>query len=563
MSLKNKPRRLVLALATTLLLGACATPTAPPARGPLQLKVLAINDFHGNLEPAASGIRIRDPKDPSKTINVAAGGAEHLATAVAELRKRNPNHVFIAAGDLIGGSPLLSSLFHDEPTIESLSLMGLQLSAVGNHEFDAGKDELLRRQRGGCHPTEGCKGPQPFKGASFKYLAASTVDEATGQTLLPGYEIRHFEGIPVGFIGLTLKSTPELVTPTGVAGLRFEDEAETVNKLVPELRAKGVEAIVVMIHEGGFPTGDYNECAGISGPIVDIVKKLDKAVDLIVSGHTHRAYQCQIDGRLVTSGDRYGTIVSEIDLVIDRSTRDVLSASANNVIVRTEQFAKDPAQTSLIAAYKALAAPLERRVIGRLDASFTRDNISRAGATALGQLIADSQLAATAKPEDGGAVIAFMNAGGVRADLLRRDSGEVTFGDVYAVQPFGNMLTTMTLSGAQIIALLEQQWRSQDGNQIVTLHVSAGFSYSQDRRRPLGSRVVPGSVKLNGQPLDPKASYRVTVNSFLASGGDGFRVLNEGTDRRMGLLDVEALERHIAQQTQLKPGPLDRVSRVD
>jgi 5'-nucleotidase len=238
---------------------------------------------------------------------------------VQQLRAKNPNHIFVAAGDLIGATPLLSALFKDEPTIESLSLMGLEASAVGNHEFDKGAAELLRMQNGGC-AADGCKGPAPFKGAQFQYLAASTVDTASGKTLLPAYHVKSFQGIPVAFIGLTLKDTPTIVVPAGVAGLEFRDEAETVNALVPQLRAQGIEAIVLLIHEGGVPTGDYNECPGISGPIVDIVKKLDKAVDLVISGHTHRAYNCRIDGRLVTSGDKYGTIVTEIDLVLDPKT---------------------------------------------------------------------------------------------------------------------------------------------------------------------------------------------------------------------------------------------------
>lgn len=549
-------------LAAALALAGCAA-LAPAPTAPVAVKVLAINDFHGNLLPPAGGIRIRDEQNPGKQITVEAGGAEYMHTAVAQLRAANPNHVFVAAGDLVGASPLLSALFHDEPTVESLGLMGLNASAVGNHEFDAGITELLRKQAGGCHPKDGCKGPTPFTGAKYQYLAASTFDLKTGKPVLPAYYVKRFEGIPMAFIGLTLKSTPDLVTPSGVAGLRFDDEAETVNRLVPELRAQGIEAIAVLIHEGGYPTGNYDECPGISGPIVDIVKKLDKAVDLVISGHTHRAYNCQIDGRLVTSGDKYGTIVTDIDVQLDRKTGDVISAKANNVIVRADRFAKAPVQTSLIAAYKSLSEPLERRVIGSIEGSFTRDNISRAGSTPLGQMIADSQLAATASPADGGAVMAFMNAGGVRADLIRRPSGEVTFGDIYAIQPFSNMLVTMTLRGEQIIALLEQQWRISDGNQIVTLHVSEGFSYSQDRSRPLGSRVVPGSVKLHGKPLDPKASYRVTVNSFLASGGDGFRVLTEGTELRTGPIDLEAMERYLGSKPGLKPGALDRVTRVD
>ena len=275
-----------LGLITAALLAGCATPVSLE---PVKLRVLAINDFHGNLLAPRGGIRIADPANPGKTVNVDAGGSEHLATAVAELRKGHPNHVFVAAGDLIGATPLLSALFRDEPTIESLSLMGLEISAVGNHEFDKGADELLRMQRGGCHVGDGCKGPAPFKGASFQYLAASTVVEGTGQTLLPAYKVKTFQGIPVAFIGLTLKGTPLIVTPSGTAGLRFDDEADTVNALVPELQKQGIEAIVVLIHEGGLPTGDYNECPGISGAIVDVVGKLDKGVDMVISGHTHRA----------------------------------------------------------------------------------------------------------------------------------------------------------------------------------------------------------------------------------------------------------------------------------
>ena len=243
-----------------------------------------------------------------------------MATLVKELRDGHKNTIFVAAGDLIGASPFLSAMFHDEPTIEALSMMGLDIASVGNHEFDEGKDELLRMQNGGCHPVDKCQGPHPFLGAKFHYLAASTIEKATGKTVFPAYEIRTFEGIPVAFIGLTLKGTPNIISPESAAGLEFRDEAETVNALVPELKARGVEAIVVLIHEGGMPTGDYNECPGISGPIVDIVKKFDKAVDIVVSGHTHQAYVCEIDGRLVTSGDKYGTIVTAIDVKLDPAT---------------------------------------------------------------------------------------------------------------------------------------------------------------------------------------------------------------------------------------------------
>ena len=554
--------RLPITLLTCVaaLLAGCALPPAavPPAlAATVKVQILAINDFHGNLKPPLDGIRIQDPATPGKRINIAAGGAEYLATQVALLRARNANHVFVAAGDLIGASPLLSALFHDEPTVEALSLMGLEASAVGNHEFDKGATELLRMQRGGCSPVAGCKGPKPFKGAGYQYLAASTVVEATGQTLLPAYHVKTFEGVPVAFIGLTLKGTPNIVVPAGVAGLRFDDEAETVNRLVPGLRTQGIEAIVVLIHEGGIPVGDYNECPGISGPIVDIVKKLDKAVDLVISGHTHRAYNCRIDGRLVTSGDKYGTIVTAIDLVLDRQTRDVVSAQAENHIVRNATLAKAPEQTALIAQYEQLAGPLTQRVVGRIAAALPRDS-NPAGESALGQVVADAQLAAT---RDVGAQIALMNPGGIRAALALPADGLLRYEDLFSVQPFYNNLVTMTLTGAQILQLLEQQWTGQVSARL--LQVSQGFAYTWDAARPLGQRLVPGSVTLDRKPLDPAASYRVTVNSFLAGGGDSFPALKAGTDRRTGMMDVDALERYVQANPTLAPGKLDRIARLN
>jgi 5'-nucleotidase len=553
-------KHLGLGLVTTAaLLAGCATAPAPAPMPtePVKVRILAINDFHGNLRPSAGGIRVADAANPGRTKVVPAGGAEHLSTAVEELRKANPNHVFVAAGDLIGATPLLSALFRDEPTVESMNLMGLEISSVGNHEFDKGAEELLRMQRGGCHPTDGCKGPGTFKGASYQYLAASTVVEKTGETLLPAYKVKTFQGIPVAFIGLTLQATPSIVVPAGVAGLKFRGEAETVNELVPKLKAQGIEAIVVLIHEGGVPVGDYNECPGISGAIVDIVKKLDKAVDLVVSGHTHRAYNCRIDGRLVTSGDKYGTIVTAIDIVLDPKTRDVTSANAENVLV-LPSFARDARQTALIEQYQALAKPLAQRVVGRLGAPLML-NSSPAGESPLGQVIADAQLAAT---KDVGAQIAFMNPGGIRAPLPMPADGLVRYENLFAVQPFYNNLVTMTVSGAQVLTLLEQQWKGQDERGRI-MQVSKGFSYSWDAKRPMGERVVPGSVRLNGQPLDPMASYRITVNAFMASGGDNFVILKDGKDVRTGVMDVDALEAFVRANPTLAPGPMDRIARVN
>jgi 5'-nucleotidase len=549
---------LKLAFAAALIcLGSSA---AAETAAPVELRILAINDFHGNLRPPPGGIRISDPDDKTKKVVVPAGGAEHMATLVRQLRAGSSNTVFVAAGDLIGASPFLSAMFHDEPTIESLSTMGLELASVGNHEFDEGKDELLRMQNGGCHPIDGCQGPHPFLGAKFRYLAASTVEKSTGKTIFPPYELKQFDGIPVAFIGLTLKGTPNLVSPPGVAGLEFKDETETVNALVPELQARGVKAIVVLIHEGGFPTGDYNECPGISGPIVDIVKKFDKAVDVVVSGHTHQAYACEIDGRLVTSGDKYGTIVTAIDLKLDPATRDVISAKADNVIVRTGVYAKDPGQTRLIDEYDKLAGPIANRPAGSVTASLSRLP-NDAGESVLGDLIADAQLDATRADDNRGAAIAFTNPGGIRNDITRRPDGAISYADVFAAQPFRNQLVTLTLTGAQLKSMLEQQWLDPARPRI--LQISKGFSYAWDNAKPFGERVIADRMSLNGQRIDPAAAYRVTVNNFLSVGGDGFTVLKNGAAARFGTYDVDALYAYFQANSPISPGPPDRIIRLN
>src|SRR2546421_5254356 len=537
----------------------------PPSRAeaqaaPVDLRILAINDFHGYLQPPPAGIRIADPGDKSKKIAVEAGGAEQMATLVKQLRQGANNAIFVAAGDLIGPSPFLSALFNDEPTIESLSMMGLEVASVGNHEFDEGKEELLRMQNGGCHPTDGCQGPHPFLGAKFRYLAASTIEKSTGKTVFPPYAIREFEGIPVAFIGLTLKGTPNLVSPVGVAGLEFKDEADTVNALVPELKARGIEAIVVVIHEGGFPTGDYNECPGISGPIVDIVRKFDPAVDVVISGHTHRAYVCEIDGRLVTSGDNVGTLVTAIDLKLDPATRNVVSAKADNTIVRIAQYPKDAQQTALLEAFDKFAAPIAGRPAGAVTETLSRVP-NGSGESPLGDIIADAQLAATSTEATGAAVIAFTNPGGIRTDISKREDGAVTYADLFASQPFRNQLVTLTLSGLQIKNALEQQWLDPKRPRI--LQVSKSFKYAWDGSRPYGERVIADRMMLNGQHIDPASSYRVTVNNYLAVGGDGFTALKEGTARRFGIYDVDALYAYFQANSPIAPVTADRIARVN
>lgn len=545
---------------TAFALAFAALPSFAQTTAPIELRILAINDFHGNLRPPPGGIRISDPEDKSKKVMVAAGGAEYMATLVKQLSEGHKNTIFVAAGDLIGASPFLSAMFHDEPSIESLSMMGLAITSVGNHEFDEGKTELLRMQNGACHPEDGCQGPHPFAGAKFHYLAASTIETATGKSILPPYEIREFDGIPVAFIGLTLKETAGIVSPSGISGLEFRDEAETVNALVPQLKARGVEAIVVLIHQGGEPSGDYNECPAITGPIVDIVKKFDRAVDVVVSGHTHRAYVCDIDGRLVTSGDKYGTLVTAIDLKLDPATRDIVSAKAENVIVANASLAKDPEQTALIDAYDKLSAPIANRPAGSVTQTLSRVP-NEAGESALGDVIADAQLAATRDAKDGGAVIALTNPGGIRTDIVPKENGAVSYGELFASQPFRNRLVTMTLTGSQLKDMLEQQWLDPKRPRI--LQVSNGFSYTWDASKALGERIVADKMTLNGRPIEPAANYRVTLNDYLAVGGDGFTIAKQGASPQYGGYDADTLFAFFRAHGPIGPLPPTRILRVN
>lgn len=554
-------------LIAAVVLGWLCVPRAAPAQnapGEVDVSVFAVNDFHGNLLPPGGGIVIADPSDASRRITVAAGGSASMATLIKQLRAEAPNNIFVAAGDLIGASPLLSGLFHDEPMVDSLSLMGLEVSAVGNHEFDKGVAELRRLQNGGCHPIDGCKGPHPFTGAKFHYLAASTVELATGKTIFPPYYIKHFGGVPVAFIGLTLKSTPEIVALSGTRGLQFRDEAETVNGLVPKLRAQGIEAIIVLMHEGGVPqnsSADYNGCSGMRGHILDIVPRLDKAVDVVISGHTHQAYNCVIDGRLVTSARSYGTMVTKIDLRLSANTHDVIAAKAENLIVRGDTTAPDPEQVQLIADYQARAAAITNRVVGSVIEPLSPVE-NAAGESVLGDVIADAELAATKDADNGGAVIGFINTSAMRSRLGRQPGDPVTYADLFAVEPFGDLLVTLTLTGAQIKTALEAQWTYEPARPVM-LQVSQGFSYSWDAARPAGDRVVPGSLKLNGAPMEPAALYRVVLQDFLADGAAGFAMFRDGKDRRPAIADLEATETYVRAHAPLAPPPADRIRRLN
>lgn len=549
-------------LALALVMASAFTTSSAKPSGTVDVQILALNDFHGNLMPPAGS--------SGRVGAVNAGGVEYLATHIEQLRAANPNTVVVSAGDMIGASPLLSALFHDEPSIEAFNLIGLDFNAVGNHEFDEGVYELIRMQEGGCHPVDGCLDGDDFAGAEFQFLAANVTWDHNGKTIFPAYKMRSFQGAKVAFIGMTLEGTPNIVSPSGISMLNFADEADTVNALIPELKKRGIEAIVVIVHEGGFPAAPmpYNGCVGISGPIVDIVDRLDEEVDVVISGHTHQPYNCVIDNKIVTSAFSFGRLVTDIDLTLDRSNGEVVSMSANNVIV-TRDVPAHPMLTALIEKYNAIAQPLANRVIGSITQDITRTN-NAAGESALGDVIADGQLAATADPAFGGAVVALMNPGGIRADLTYVSSaagegdGNVTYGEMFTVQPFGNSLVTMTLTGAQIETLLEQQFPGCVAGVTSTriLQVSEGFSYTWSQSGGDCDKVDPATIMINGVVVDPSASYRVTVNSFLADGGDNFPVLVEGTERLGGEVDTDAFEKYFAANSPVAPGPQDRITSV-
>ncbi len=587
---------LVVCLATACLAAAAHDPKDRDdderRHGPrtLTVKIIGLNDFHGNLQsPGTFGENLSIPAAQRPAV----GGAEYVGAYVARLKAQNKHNVVVGAGDFIGASPLISALFFDEPTVEVMNRIGLDFNSVGNHEFDKGSAELLRLQHGGCKITNGaqdpgsCQGamvgtPTPFEGAQFKWLSANVISTASGKTLLPPVGIKQFRGVRVAFIGMTLKATPTIVTPAGVAGLEFRDEADTVNALVPHLRRRGVEAIVVLVHQGGFQASglsDINGCDGnlAGSDLANITARLDDAVDLVISGHTHAAYNCSAStvdvkseagavtrtprptglpnakGRLipVTSASAFGRVLTDIDVTLDRRTRDITAVAATNRLVDRSDaeinaaIEADPSLRNLVAAYNGLVSPIANAVIGSTTATLAR-SADAAGNMPAGELIADSQLAATAPANFGAATIAFMNPGGVRADFTFAGSaagegdGNITYGEAFTVQPFGNSLVTMTLSAQDLKNLLEQQFvgcRSQVTQRL--LIPAAGLKYQWDAAKGCDARisdlrlvnangaVIDQIVDATGAVLTPTKTYRVTVNSFLATGGDGFTTLEQ------------------------------------
>jgi 5'-nucleotidase len=543
----------------------------------IDVRLIAFNDFHGYITAPEEGLLSPDPQDASRAVTLAAGGAENFVAQVHRLQTGHPLNAVVAAGDLVGASPFDSALFHDEPTIELMNAIGLSLSSVGNHEFDHGREELLRLQNGGCR-ADGIRGGDTciggdFSGAKFHYLAANVFDAATGKPLFAPYEIKTFavpgaRSLRIGFIGLVLKGTASMVLPSSVTGLDFRGEAASANALVPQLQAQGVDAIVLLIHQGGSTSGSFNDhaCPDFSGAILPIVDALDPAIRIIVSGHTHQAYLCRRGDRLITSAGSYGRLLTAIDLHFDRNSGVLRDFDANNFPVIQAQNAAnestgdsissiDDASDSiqrLLNRYEKISAPLGQRVVGHLSAALSRTP-NAAGESALGDIVADSMLDAASAD---GALIAFTNSGGLRQDLRpQREDGAITYAQVFASLPFGNTLVTMNLNGAQIKALLRQQ---RGFPQFRPLQISRGFSYAWSNRK-----LVDSSVKLNGETLVDDRSYRIVVNEFLAEGGDGFRVLKRGENRRESGHDLEAALAYFSAHSPLTAAPQNRISCLD
>ena len=556
------------------LAGCAVTPppaqTAAPAGGmarpggrTITVGIAAFNDFHGNLEPPRQAAMV--PDSQGGTLSVPAGGAAYLASAVKAVRGQYPNHLTLSAGDLMGSSPLASALFLDEPAVEVMNRLGLDFNAVGNHEFDYGVPELRRKQTGGCaqfHERKPCQ-LEPFRGAQFGFLAANTLT-ADGRTLFPATALRKFgtgrQAVKVGLIGMTLKGTSDLTSSAVNREVHFLDEADTANRLVGALKQQGADAVVLVIHEGGRTGGlpDPNGCAALNGGIRPILDRLDRRVDLVISGHTHWSYVCDYAQYnkdkpfLLTSAGLWGEYVTDIALEIDPAAHRVVARRARNVVVQAESYtspvrrvevsdrvprlAPDPEIAAYVGRYVEASKAYVARRVGWLAEPLEKSEGEAWGTGGrLGNLIADAQLAAT---KAAGTEIACTNPFGIRRSLLPQPDHAVTFGDLYLVQPFNSELITVTMTGAELKEAMEQQLDADAPEQL--LACSAGFIQTIDRSRPIGQRVV--SLRLDDTPIDPARSYRVTVNSYLANGGDSFAAFVKGRDRVVGPTDIAALE---------------------
>lgn len=571
-------KRLRLALLACLLFAAGAQAAGIP------LRLIAFNDFHGHLEPGSNTLAVPDPDDPAKTVYLPAGGAAWLAGLIGQLRQEVDHTVVFSAGDMIGAAPLVSTLFRHESTIQVMNAIGLDFGVVGNHEFDAGADELRRIARGGCgrnapeQPTASCASGA-YSGAKFKLLAAN-VEGSDGRPMFSPVLVKEYGGIKVGFIGVVTRQTPSIVRRAGIAGLKFRDEAATLNRYAAQLKRQGVEAIVAVLHEGGAVGTHWNDtaCAGAKGAIFDIAQQLSGDIDLVFSAHTHQGYNCVVDtprqkDLRVIQATSYGRGVSVVDVVLDPATRDIdrtRTDSRNIAVVNQARgkyaaVAKDPQIAQLVAGYAELAAPRANRAVGSIAASIgnhSPDGTREAADSAAGRMIADAQLAAAAAPAAGGAQLALMNSGGIRATLpcSTQPPCSVSYGQVFTVQPFGNNLVVMTLSGQQLKALLEDQ-QAPGVAEPRFLHPSQTLTYTWKRSAAYGERVT--DLRLNDVAVKPEARYRVAVNNFLAEGGDGFKRLREGSERGGGMLDVDALAGFLQTHPGYAPDRTPRIKLAD
>jgi 5'-nucleotidase len=532
---RRLPAIVVPALLGVVVIALVAAAARPP--GPVVIPLLAINDLHGHLgAPGGTNGRVG---------SVPAGGAAYLSAHLSRLADGLPTLV-VAAGDLVGASPLVSGMFHDEPIIEALNAMELSVSAVGNHEFDEGIAELLRLANGGCHPKDGCQDGDEFTGARFQYLAANVVGSKTAAPIFPPTAVRRIGGVTVGFIGLTYQATWQIVPPEVNREVVFLDETAVINRYAAELKRRGVNVVVVLVHEGGRQAGDESAsdpsaCREFGGSIVGLSEQLTTDVDVVVSGHTHAAYICRVGDRLVTSAGSYGRVVTRIRLTVDPSRARLVQVDADNQIV-TRELAPDPRVARIVEKYTALVKGKAGEVVGSVSHDL-REAPGPDGRSELGTIIADAQLAAAQRAGDTAAV-AFMNAGGVRADIVKAEGagpGAVTFADLFAVQPFGNTVMAFTITGDVLRQLLEQQFDNPRPEQRRLLYASSGFSYRADPSAPAGQRVDLRSIRLGGNLVLPSDSVRVVTTDFLLGGGDGMSVLGQSSDRMAITTDIDAL----------------------
>lgn len=543
-----------LSLIAVAALAGCAWRQQPPPLPPgvTEVQLVTLNDFHGNLEAskytwdsaAGGGERV-----------IQAGGIDTLGAALQAWRKEDPELLLVGAGDLIGASPAISSMWADEPTIGAMNLLGLRATSVGNHEFDQGRIELLRQQKGGCvspRADKACKFEGTYQGAQFQYLAANVIDMATRKPVLPAYKIETVHGVKIGLIGTVLRETAESSLASGIAGLEFIDEADAINRQLPELRKEGVGVFVVLIHQGGKTTDkfDQQDCANLKGPIVDVVRRLDPSIRLVISGHSHQGYLCKVDNRLVTQSDMGGHVLGRIKLTVDTNTNSVRDVSARQEVMVPGTWPADPALDAYLKKARASSAAALARPVAAIAVPSVKRGKKQSGESALGDLVSDSMLVA-GRPF--GAQIALQNAGGIRQDLETTSGNVVTLGHAMAVLPFGNTLVAMNLRGAQIVELLEEQWLGGRDGVRGLLQVSEGFSYEWDEFKPEGQKIVPDSVKLNGVRLDMNTTYRVVTNNFLAEGGDGFPTFKKGGNRApTNIRDIDALTQYLVKREQDK-----------